>query len=1062
MTDQNNPKNQYTVLLVDDHPVFRQGLRSLLKDEEDMRVVGEAGDGQTALARVGELSPDIVVMDVTMPELNGIEATKGILSEFPDTKIVALSIHSEKQFVQDMLQAGAAGYILKESVPEDLVKGIRSVIHGDGYLSPAITGHVVSQFKKNISREQLVTETYGGLLETKLHAPQLSENHVHRSRLVERLEQNRQLPIQSIIAPAGYGKSTLAGYWLSIHEWPHAWISLDENDNDLRRFISYLLYAVKTMFPGALSKSMALLASSKLPPFQLFATTLSNEIELIEQDFILVLDDFHLVKEKEVYDLLAELLRYPPAQMHLIVIGRTDPFLPMTRLRSQGLLSELRVTDLQFTQEETEEFLRHIFHEDIDESIAGDWCKKTEGWITGLRLASLYSCHHDDVSSLLSELQGTGQYVMEYLFNEVLADQSENIRNHLLAVSIVDKFNASLVEVLCSCAGNDGEFEGWSFIKWLKEHNLFLIPLDNKNNWFRFHHLFLELLRKQLQRHHSPDEIAEFHSRASDWFEEQGLIEEAIRHALQAEDMVGAVEIFERHRRNDQDDHCLNVTRWHNLFPEDLKKNQPGLLLGQALFTHEQYRLRDIISILNRLEPLFNDKTPDDISRGELKLFQGILLFWEGKGELSLKLLREALETIPQHYPKLCGLAEIYVSVASHRSGQGQMNCLRLNNRIREGAHLDGALLSRIILGRSLHYMLSGELTKVMQDVRSVGLISGQPGLVLPQDWGYYLLASCHFLRNDLKAALPYFDLLLTRQYNIHTGAAVDAMIGQALTQQAFKMPAAATETVELLLEFTLDINDQRLLSLARSCQARLALARDDLESALQWLHSFDGSFFGPSTFLFWLEIPSITQARILNGIGSDDSLQQAGELLKPLLQAMEKEHNAFQMIEIMPLMAVIYEKQGRADEALDLLGKAVKLASPGGWIRPFVELGPPMENLLKRLQEHNGTPAYSKKLLAACKDDSAGTTEKLNRTASPSHAQPETPSMEAPLTVREQEILDQLIRGKSNKEIGNNLFVSIYTVKTHLRNIYNKLNVNSRLQAVTKANELGITGKKE
>jgi len=330
---------------------------------------------------------------------------------------------------------------------------------------------------------------------------------------------------------------------------------------------------------------------------------------------------------------------------------------------------------------------------------------------------------------------------------------------------------------------------------------------------------------------------------------------------------------------------------------------------------------------------------------------------------------------IPLKHAVLCGLTEIFVSVASHLTGQGQMNCQRLNNRISEGIHLDGALLSRLILGRSLHYMLSGELTQVVQDAQSGELISGQRGLTLPRNWGNYLLAACYFLRNNLEAALPYFATLLEHRYSIHSGAAADAMVGQALSQQALNMPAAAAETVELLLDFTHDIHDPRFQIPAGSCRARLALAQNDLESAVQWLQSFDDTYFSPSTFVFWLEIPSITRARILNRIGSDDSLQQAGELLKPLLQAMEEAHNTFQMIEIMPLMAVVYEKQGRADEAFDLLGEAVALARPGGWIWSFVELGSPMKDLLKRLQEQNGAPAYGKKILAAFRGNSLKTT---------------------------------------------------------------------------------------
>jgi ATP/maltotriose-dependent transcriptional regulator MalT/ActR/RegA family two-component response regulator len=520
------------ILLVDDHPVFRKGLYSLLEDEEDMLVVGEAGDGKTALALVQELSPDIVVMDVTMPGVNGIEATKGIVADFPGTLVVALSIHSEKQFVQDMLHAGASGYILKESVPEELVKGIRSVMLGDGYLSPAIAGILVSQLRQSLSRENTFQKTDMEILETKLHAPQMPENHVHRPRLIEHLDKSVALPIQTVTAPAGYGKSTLVSWWFSKQELPHTWISLDDGDNDLRLFMTYFVHAVTSLFPSAMAKTLATLGAENLPAIQVLSRTLANEIAAIKRDFILVFDDFHLIKEKSIHDLLTELLRHPPKPLHFIVVGRTEPFLSLNKFRSQGLLSEIRLQELRFTDVETTEFLQQLLSSNIDASATKQLIDKTEGWITGIRLAALSILHKKDADKLLEELSGSGQFVMEYLFNEVFSSQPENIQKHLVTSSILDRFCGPLCEVLCPYPENECDLDGWSLIKWLKENNLFLISLDSDGYWYRFHHIFQELLKKQLVRRYSFDEIDALHAKASSWLAENNFIEEETQPAL--------------------------------------------------------------------------------------------------------------------------------------------------------------------------------------------------------------------------------------------------------------------------------------------------------------------------------------------------------------------------------------------------------------------------------------------------------------------------------------------------------------------------------------------------
>ncbi len=416
------------VLLVDDHALLRKGLRLVLEEEEDLEVVGEAGDGREAIELFRELEPDVVVMDISMKGMNGIEATRQIVSEIPDTKVVALSIHSGSRYVEGMLNAGATGYILKESAHEDLIDGIRTVMSGEVFLSTAITGILVSQYRSNLKRPSFmdrsgqltvrnkeilrllvagdsdiqiaaalrleqdsvatarrrlmddlgarddaefteIAGTFLGLADrvgidnrpkrgpesktvptlirnTKLHRPPVPENHLRRLRLMKMLDKGRDLPLTLISAPAGYGKSQLASCWTGTSGLPTAWLSLGEDDDDLRQFLRYVLAAVGSLFPDAAEASESLVNASILPPLSVIIDTLTNDLDWVAEDFVLVLDDFHHIHNEPVHDLLAELLRHPPRPLHLMLITRRDPALTLTRLRANHQVNEVRTRDL--------------------------------------------------------------------------------------------------------------------------------------------------------------------------------------------------------------------------------------------------------------------------------------------------------------------------------------------------------------------------------------------------------------------------------------------------------------------------------------------------------------------------------------------------------------------------------------------------------------------------------------------------------------------------------------------------------------------------------------------
>ena len=464
------------------------------------------------------------------------------------------------------------------------------------------------------------------LMTTKLHRPPLDRLHVHRPQLLERLDQRRSRPLTLVSAPAGYGKSVLIQSWLETFDISDAWVSLDKNDNDLRTFTAYFVAAVETLFSGACRNTQALLTASDLPPSAVLGANLLNELDRIKQRFILVLDDFHHIENESVLEMITQLLSHPPQAMHLVLIGRQDPVLPISALRAQSLVTEIRTQDLRFDLNETGEFLAQVLGIQVDSSTAAALEEKTEGWVTGLRLAALSMRHRNNLDLKLLESQVDAQYVMEYLFTEVLSRQPPEIGQYLLSIAILDRFCAPLCEAVClSGAGAlSCELGGWEFIAWLKKENMFLIPLDAENRWFRFHHLFQKLLSNQLKRRFSSEDINVLHARAGAWFAENGLIEEAIRHVLASGDVDGAAQLVEQNRQT-----LLNTDRWYvlekwlSMLPETVIQQRPELLLAQVWIHYFHFRLTLIPSVLDVAESLLSNKPKEKLLYGEI-IFSGV------------------------------------------------------------------------------------------------------------------------------------------------------------------------------------------------------------------------------------------------------------------------------------------------------------------------------------------------------------------------------------------------------------------------------------------------------
>jgi LuxR family maltose regulon positive regulatory protein len=427
------------------------------------------------------------------------------------------------------------------------------------------------------------------IIRSKIHRPPIGLDFIRRPRLLERLEKYRQRPLTLVTAPAGYGKSVLISNWLEGCDCPSAWVSLDKNDNDLSLFLSYFLSAIQSIFPDAGRKTLALVNAPSLPSMSAVAGSFLNELELIEQPFIVVLDDYQHIHNESLNDLLIRLLSHPPQSMHLVMIGRRDPALPIFALRAKGQVTEIRTQELRFTKSETAEYLEQFAGLQIDPSTASALEEKTEGWVTGLRLAALSMRHRGNLDPSLLEPAVDAQYVMEYLFNEVFSQQPPEFSQYLLGTAILDRFCGPLCEAVCAPGAEPFtcEMSGWEFVAWLKRENLFLISLDAENRWVRYHHLFRKLLVNQLNRRCSAEEIKALHAQASAWFFENDLIEEALQHALAAGDAetAGSLVVRAGHQMMNNEQ-WPRLERCLHMLPRGHVKRDPALLVLEGWLHH--------------------------------------------------------------------------------------------------------------------------------------------------------------------------------------------------------------------------------------------------------------------------------------------------------------------------------------------------------------------------------------------------------------------------------------------------------------------------------------------
>jgi len=910
------------------------------------------------------------------------------------------------------------------------------------------------------------------LLRTKLYQPPIPDNHIHRASLISKLEKQGKVPLILVSAPAGYGKSTLISCWLNESKRPSGWLSLDKNDNNLVQFLLYLIGAVQTIFPDALNDILATLDTPVLPPLPALVTTMVNELDQIEEDFIIVLDDVQHLQDRDITAFLKLLLEHPSRSMQLVLVGRRDPTLPIASLRAKRRLIEIRMIDLRFTVEEGKQFLRVSMGQQLDNVLEEAVVNKAEGWVTGLHLAVLAMQGQDESGRKYLELKGTYPYIVDYLITEILDAQPEGIRNGLLRSCAVNRFCASLFDALLEDDDESSppkEINGDALIKWLLSHNLFTIALDIENTWFRYHHLFQTLLQRQLKAGMNDDEIARLQYRASEWFESHGLITEAIEHALKAQEPTRAARIVETHRDEEfMADRWFNVNHWLSMLPADLSKQRPKLLLTEAWIANCEHQLDRVPALLEQAETLLSDDTEDLSTPGEVAFFHGYYLYFEGQADQSIEYIEEAVTRLSGTKSPFLGEAELLLGVARTMSGQRDLAIRELESRFNEIQSSEVQRRFRQIASLVFIHLIHGDLQHARSEAQRLEVLSQRDHMRLTAAWGSYLLGCSHLHACELQAALSQFTAAYEQRYVLDTMAAVDALVGRALTQQFLGFEEDALATVGLLEAFVAEQNAPHYSSTVNSCRARIAVLQGDLKTAVEQvpLISYTPE---PSNLFLWLESPPTTRARVLIASGSEENLAEAADLLQTIWYESERCQFTCQMIEVKTLQVLALDKMGQNREAFEALEEGLSLAGPGGFIRPFLEGGRPMEKLLRGFSGDKPANGFIEQILHVFENEAQeeihesissqapDVTSTTTSVTAPLPSSIDQQSLVEPLTHRELDVLELISKRLQNKEIADQLNISAITVKTHLRNIYRKLDVATRREASEKATELGI-----
>ena len=912
------------------------------------------------------------------------------------------------------------------------------------------------------------------LIKTKISAPLVRTDIVPRERLNTQLNRGLDHLLTLVCAGAGFGKTTLVSAWASELAFKEsstpppliAWLSLDKRDSDLNQFLHYFIAAIREVVPTACEQTLGLLQNESEPPLTLLLPVLGNDFLLLPNPTVVVLDDYHTIQGTAVHDLLNELLTHWPLPLHLVLLTRFTPPLPIARLRARGDIVEIRNHDLRFIPNEIAEYVDRMWQVSLSPTSLDLLRQKTEGWIASLQLAGLSLRVSGNIEAALNSLSGSNVDIAEYLVDEVLSQQPYAVQIFLFKLSILDRFTLPLCEAIV--ANEDPKWPVQTMLEWLLHSNLFVIPLDNHQEWYRFHHLFRDLLRQRLKTRLSQEEIANLHQDAANWLAQEGLLDTAILHALEAQDLNLAADFMEQNlcnMLNREDGKTLN--RWLQLLPEAFVDSRPGLLIIKAWLLSSTWHLNSVCQVIQKIETALYQPDAATLSpeyrqtlRGQMAVLKSQVAFHTGEPALSVTYGQEALASLPATWQYARGGVMSYLALSMQAVGDETAAEAMLLELYEPLLDKTSNFALRLIFTLSLVSIQGGKLEQAVQTAKLLLQQAIQVESLLLQGWANLILGLVYYEWNQLDLAAQHFEEIVARGYRMNSLVLRQGYAGAILIHLVAGRLAEATQLVEFISQYDTELNG-RLDDLTQSLRAKIWLASGNSEETYQWAKTFTPPIT-PVLFIL-LSLPQLTKVRILLDRGSQADTTLARHILEELTAVAEQNHNIRRKIEIFGATALALDAQGENTAAKAALKQAIELARPGGFIRIFVNLGPRMQVMLASLIMSTAYTEYIHRILEAFPHKLAAPhpTSTNNKTLLP--APPSlTPSVSTPplvesLTSRELQILVLLREPLSAREIALKLNISYATAKRHSINIYGKLGVNSRWASVARAEALGI-----
>ena len=868
--------------------------------------------------------------------------------------------------------------------------------------------------------------------------------------------------LTTVIAPAGFGKTTLVSSWIEqvaaaarpgIVPVPAAWLTLGAGENSPSEFLRYVIAALRTVFPQAAPETSQLVHSRQNPPPSFLADTLSNEIERLQSNFIIVLDDTHTVRNQGVFEILERWMHHWPWPMHLMLISRLNPPLPLANWRARGTVMELRSRDLRFTEEESAAFLHRTLGRQVEPATVSRLHGQMEGWVAGLRMATLAMGEGSDLPALPPDSFGTDIHLTSYLVEEGFLNLPVAIRQFLLTISVARQFCESLCQALADDKAPAGSIR--QSLDYLITNELFLTVLDDREHWYRLHHLFRELILGWLQRDRGRNEVARLHRRAAQWYAAHELIDEALFHAREAADASLMREIMRQGLRdllNREDRPTLE--RWLAMLPEETIEQDPEMAIMSAWKHGLRWELGNVERTVNRVAELLDAAPPNGsgsadshLLRGHLAVLQAHVAFNSDRPEQAVTHSLNGLALMPESWRYVRGVAAVYLGLGLQASGRAEEAEQALTSRYEALPDKTDSYALRLLLGLAFIALQSGNLESALRIAHRIRGQSVESDLSVIQGWGHHLLGYTHYQRGELDAAETHFAKVTKMRFRVQLLTARSAMAGLAFTYQAQGRSEPALAQLDELSQDDLLLygREQPFTAAAR---AWIYYRQGDLDRADTWSQGM--SVLLPDQPLFLSDWVLLTRVGVLIARKTGRDIQLALEMLDGLDDMAARTFNKSITLVTLAWRALAELARGEIAAAQKALIRSVELARHTGQRQIYADLGGPMQQLLGQIAGEPSVAATVRDIRAV-----------LERNGAPAHTGNGSAAagytMSESITGRELQILILMAEPISFDDISQQLHIAPSTTKRHSINLYGKLGVHSRWEAVARGIELGI-----